>query len=126
MWKLLPLLLLCTVSSKLLYVATVLRHGARYPVSDMYDGKDTSKFHGQLTSIGMRQQYLLGSYMRADYIAKAKLISATLNPKELEAFSEDSERCVESTICYLTGLFPFGSGSTIPDGINKSMLEPPF
>ena len=126
MWKLIPLVLLYTVTSKLLYVATVLRHGARYPISDMYDGKDTSKFHGQLTTIGMRQQYLLGSYMRADYIAKDKLINSTLNPKELEAFSDDSERCVESTICYLMGLFPFGSGNTIPDGINKNMLDPPF
>ena len=28
-------------NSRLAYVATVFRHGARYPTSDMYDGKET-------------------------------------------------------------------------------------
>lgn len=33
--------LLSIVSSKLVYVATVFRHGARYPLGDIYDGNQT-------------------------------------------------------------------------------------
>lgn len=42
----------------------------------------------------MRQQFLLGGYLKADYIDKAKLINATLYPKEVEVFADSSERCV--------------------------------
>lgn len=63
---LLIIILLFTITnSKLAYVATVFRHGARYPVTDIYDGADTKKFHGQLTSVGMRQQFLLGGYLKS-------------------------------------------------------------
>ena len=33
------LLLFAIATSKLTYVATVFRHGARYPIADIYDGK---------------------------------------------------------------------------------------
>lgn len=62
--------MLVLASSKLVYLTELFRHGARYPVSDVYDGKETKAYHGQLTSIGMRQQYLLGSYLKRDYIDK--------------------------------------------------------
>jgi hypothetical protein len=74
-------ILFAIVNSKLAYVATVFRHGARYPLSDIYDGKATQEFHGKLTTVGMRQQFLLGGYLKAEYIDKAKLINATLFPK---------------------------------------------
>ena len=67
--KIIVLLLLgiCTLG-KLVYLTELYRHGARYPVNDYYDGKETKPFHGQLTGIGMRQHYLLGSYLRQDYL----------------------------------------------------------
>jgi hypothetical protein len=69
------------------------RHGARYPTSDFYDGKETKAFHGKLTSVGMRQQYLLGSYLKRDYIDKEQLFSGTLLPREVEIFTDSTERC---------------------------------
>lgn len=77
------LLLVAIANSKLAYVATVFRHGARYPLADIYDGAETKKFHGQLTSVGMRQHFLLGGYLKAEYIDRAKLINSTLFPKEV-------------------------------------------
>lgn len=55
-------------------MADVANPGARYPISDIYDGKANPEMQGQLNSVGMRQQYLLGSYLRADYIDREKLI----------------------------------------------------
>jgi hypothetical protein len=75
------LLLISLISGKLVYLAELFRHGARYPLKDIYDGKDTKPFHGQLTSIGMRQHYLLGNYLKKDYISQFKLINNTINPK---------------------------------------------
>jgi hypothetical protein len=60
--------------SKMIYMADVANPGARYPISDIYDGKANPEMQGQLNSVGMRQQYLLGSYLRADYIDREKLI----------------------------------------------------
>lgn len=55
---------------KLVYIADVANPGARYPISDIYDGKSYGQLQGQLNPIGMRQRYLLGTYLRADYVDK--------------------------------------------------------
>lgn len=85
--------LLLLTNCKLVYLTELFRHGARYPVSDIYDGKDTKPYHGQLTSIGMRQQYLLGSYLKRDYIDKEQVFNGTLNEWEVEIFTDSSDRC---------------------------------
>ncbi len=82
-----------TISSKMVYLSELFRHGARYPVSDIYDGKDTKPFHGTLTGVGMRQQYLLGSYLRNDYLAALGL-RASFDPIQVEVFADSSQRCV--------------------------------
>jgi hypothetical protein len=74
-------LIAALANTKLLHLSELFRHGARYPVTDIFDGKDTKPFHGQLTSIGMRQQYLLGNYLKKDYIDKLGLISPIFNPR---------------------------------------------
>ena len=80
---LLILLFIVAATSKIAYVATVVRHGARYPLKNMWDGNETAQFHGKLTSVGMRQHFLLGGYLKADYIDKLGLINSTLYPKEV-------------------------------------------
>ena len=60
--------LLVLASSKLVYLAELFRHGARYTTADnIYDAKETKQMAGSLTAVGMRQQHLLGSYLRKDY-----------------------------------------------------------
>lgn len=64
------LLLLASVTSKMVYMAEMFRHGARYPTGDIWDGKETKPFHGLLTGVGMRQHYLLGTYLNKDYLSQ--------------------------------------------------------
>lgn len=62
------LVLVTVVSAKLIWLADIGNTGARYPVNDIYDGNENVAMQGQLNSVGMRQQYLLGTYLRADYV----------------------------------------------------------
>lgn len=87
------ILLAVTVVNKLVYLSELFRHGARYPVNDFYDGKETKPFHGQLTGVGMRQQYLLGSYLRQDYL-QALGLSSSFDSTQAEIFVDGSQRCI--------------------------------
>ena len=67
MKTLISLLLFCFVtlgSCKLAQVVSFFRHGARYPLSSIYDGNDTRYIWGELTSVGMRQHQTLGETLR--------------------------------------------------------------
>ena len=53
--KFIILLLIVSFSkAKLLQVATVFRHGARYPTLDAYDGREYKVNWGELLPVGMR------------------------------------------------------------------------
>lgn len=55
--------------AEMTYLIDIGNPGARYPITDIYDAsKVPDSLKGQLNSVGMRQQYLLGTYIRADYI----------------------------------------------------------
>ena len=74
----------------------------------------------------MRQQYNLGRYLRRDYIDNAKLLKPQFNHTEMEVYSTTSLRTVVSAYCQLYGLYPDGTGPTIPDGLDPSYLNPPY
>ena len=66
---LLSCLFVLNAVAEMTYLIDIGNPGARYPVSDIYDGsKVPNSLKGQLNTVGMRQQYLLGTYIRADYI----------------------------------------------------------
>ena len=70
-------LLLISVFSRLFQVASVFRHGARYPLHNVYDANATKELWGELTAVGMRQHQTLGQMLRKDYIDKEGFLSAT-------------------------------------------------
>lgn len=76
-------LLLISALSKLIWLADIANPGARYPINDLYDAKDNLTLQGQLNTVGMRQQYLLGTYLRADYIDNAQLVSHKYFPSAI-------------------------------------------
>lgn len=66
--------------------------------------------HGNLTSVGLREHFLLGNYVRNDYVdnKSIKLMNNTLKTRELEIFTlTDETRCIESAYAHAVGLFPF-------------------
>ena len=101
-------------NGKLLWIADVANPGAHYPLNDLYDGNATAAQRGQLNSVGMRQQYLLGTYLKADYIDKMGLISAKYNPNTIEAFACNVDRSFDSALSRIYGVFPPGEGWIIP------------
>lgn len=77
------LLLAICADAKLIYLFSLIRHGALYPVKQIYNGAEVKRFRGNLTTVGMRQQYNLGTYLRAIYVDQERLISAEFNPNEV-------------------------------------------
>ena len=94
------------VDCRLIYLYSLIRHGAIYPVKQIYNGYQTKQYRGNLTTVGMRQQYNLGTYIRALYIDQERLVSPEYNPTEVEFFSSTVDRTSYSCLCFIDGLFP--------------------
>jgi hypothetical protein len=61
-------------------VASVFRHGARESLNpEFLLQADRTYNPGELTSVGMRQHFILGTYMKDKYITKNNTIQETYN-----------------------------------------------
>nr|AAL67902.1 lysosomal acid phosphatase [Tetrahymena thermophila] len=125
--------------STLKLVVQIYRHGARYPIYDKtYDAAEQKKMNGELTPVGIRQQFELGRKLRAEYITSSRaFLSTSYNPQELYVRSTDVtrylfiyqilinlqnsfylkqflKRTLMSAESQLAGLYPYGTGPKIP------------
>lgn len=102
---------LSLMSCELRFVLTIFRHGVRSPTAEGVDflGEKWDSCL-QLTDMGIRQMYLLGTKNRKKY---SYFLSDTYNPKEICAFSSNWNRTILSANAYLQGLFPFNSETRI-------------
>lgn len=111
--------------SELLMVLEVFRHGAREPLDDYWNAKEFSHW-GELTSVGMRQHYNLGRFLRKIYMKDLNFLSKKYDPNEIYIRSTDYNRTIQSAQSQLYGLYPLGSGFQIPKKLKPMLENPPF
>lgn len=111
--------------SKLIFVLETFRHGARDPITDFWNAKEF-KTKGELTPVGMRQHFALGQVLRKEYIDELGFLSPNYTESEIYVYSTNVNRTIISALSQLYGLYPIGTGPTIPQGFNFSLLMPPF
>ncbi|XP_061179876.1 prostatic acid phosphatase-like isoform X2 [Saccostrea echinata] len=91
-------------------VHIVYRHGDRsamrgYPLDPIKE-YNWSQGYGQLTKLGMDQEYRLGQSVRDLYIKKLDFLSTYYNRSKVLVRSTDTDRTLMSAYCVLAGLYP--------------------
>ena len=122
------LLLALTVSlvvaddDKLGFVFQMVRHGARAPLQPQ--PPNVFKVAGGcLTSSGMRQRFLLGTFNRMRYIDHYGLLDDNFNPNQIYAQATDLHRVLQSTYSEFMGLYPVGNASNSPNHLSEGEIR---
>lgn len=114
---------------KLLFVFEHFRHGARSPGFTVTETKynHTDEYgifwetNGELTSIGIRTQYLIGVRNRKRYNT---ILSKKYDPREIIVFSTQMTRTIRSAQTQLLGMYP-PSGEEILNETEARFALPP-
>jgi len=102
-------------------IIEVFRHGNRSPVSG-YDPTWPASQWGRLTSVGMRQQYILGRVLSEKYPA---LIQSDYDYNHIYAVSDTTTRCVQSAMAQLYGMY-LNSGPALNASYPSELAVPPY
>lgn len=114
-----------SVFPKLEMVLEVFRHGAREPIFNYWNAA-LFKNPEELTSVGMRQHFLLGTELRREYIENSQFLSPNYDPKEIYVRSSNFNRTIMSALSQLSGLYPLGTGPTVPADVGIEKTYPPY
>ena len=124
------LILISQITNKqiLKFVFQIHRHGARAPLKlekgiDCYGEKWISE--NELTEVGKRSHYLIGIRNRRRFIKKYKFLKKKFDPEEVQIYTTDYNRTIQSVYAQLHGLYPFKTGKSIPNNlINTNLIRP--
>ncbi len=106
-----PLMTFTPPPGTLIFAIDIIRHGDRTPTMDPFSKPDTwPQGLGQLTALGMNQEYLLGQALRNLYIDQTHLLSAQYQAGTIYIQSTDYDRTLMSAESLLAGLYPLGTG----------------
>jgi len=72
----------------------------------------------------MRQHQKLGQLLRKDYIDQLAFISKEFKEGEIEVYSTDVNRTIESVQSQLYGLYGLGQGLKLPEVEDKYLIPP--
>uniref|UniRef100_A0A1I8ER07 Histidine acid phosphatase n=1 Tax=Wuchereria bancrofti TaxID=6293 RepID=A0A1I8ER07_WUCBA len=119
----LSLILIATTvtTDELIFIQIVWRHGDRAPIftypTDTHQEEAWPYGWGELTQLGMMQQFALGRLIRQRYIEEDyNFLSQNYKPKELYIRSTDVNRTLISAMANLAGMYPTGiSGKDYPE-----------
>lgn len=97
------------VSSELLLVVEVFRHGGRVPLETKFSTAFGAKWNimsEDLTNSGERQHYLLGLKRRKNYIDELEFLPSKYDPRIMYIESTDLNRTIMSAQAHLMGMYP--------------------
>lgn len=103
-------------AEKLIFALDIFRHGDRTPLTNI--PKAPHKWlgePGELTALGMQQEYQLGIKMRKRYIEHSHLLPAHFDNNTLYVYSTNTNRTLMSAQSLLLGLYPLGTGPKISE-----------
>jgi hypothetical protein len=101
-------------NEKLIFAIDLIRHGDRTPYVKIESHSTLwSEGLGQLTALGMRQEFLLGKKKRKEYVARYKLLDDFYKFNAVSVRSSNFSRTLMSAQSFLLGLFPLGSGPKV-------------
>ncbi|HAT8124017.1 TPA: histidine-type phosphatase [Legionella pneumophila] len=102
---------------KLIFAVDIIRHGDRTPVIALSTvNYQWQEGLGQLTADGMQQEYKMGVTFRKKYIEESHLLPEHYEYGTIYVRSTDYARTLMSAQSLLMGLYPPGTGPTIPSG----------
>jgi len=104
------LILLPCFYAELVQVIHLGRHGARSPNSFEFVPSQYSEKEGELTVLGLTQQFFLGKEMRKRYVDDLKFLSDSFNSSEVLIRSSYKNRTIRSALAFVNGLYPQESG----------------
>jgi len=104
------LLVLPLLQAELVQVIQLARHGARTPNSFELISNQYPEEEGQLTVLGLVQEYFLGREMRKRYVEDLKFLPETFNSSEVLIRSSWKNRTIRSAFAFANGLYPQEGG----------------
>lgn len=100
----------------LVFAIDIIRHGDRTPVTLLPTvDYQWNEGLGQLTALGMQQEYMLGASLRKRYVDDTKLLPESYIPGTMYARSTGYDRTLMSAQSFLMGLYPPGTGPQTAD-----------
>ena len=116
-------------NEELKFVFEIHRHGARAPFTGIKNGIDCygEKWisTNELTEVGKRSHYLIGVRNRRRFIEKYKFLKNNFDPEEIEIYTTDYNRTIQSVYSQLLGLYPAKTGKIISNNlINSTLIRP--
>jgi acid phosphatase len=109
---------------KLIFAIDLIRHGDRMPIITIADEPATwPEKSGELTPIGMQQEYQLGRQLRDFYMVKYKLIPERYDRDTIYLRSTDVDRTIMSAQIVAYALYPLGTGPKLPNSTQPALPD---
>lgn len=100
---------------KLILAVVLIRHGDRTPVHEI-PGSPGNWALGELTPLGIYQEFLLGQGLRTRYVDELQLLPPQYRGDSVYACATNFNRTIMSAQACLCGLYPPGTGPLLDDG----------